>query len=163
MAYANFLNIVRRDRESGLVHARLALELDPLSLNTNFGFGWWYLFAGEPEQAIEQARKTLELYPDALHAHSILGWAYVARSAHADAVAVLAELSSKRTHEHVPELVLATVHAGLGDLDRAFESLEKCYAERDVRLFWLPVDRRFDPLRCDPRYDDLVRRMGLGP
>ncbi len=192
MAYAVFLNIVRRDRESGLVQARLALELDPLSLNTNFGFGWWLLYAGEPEQAIEQARKTLELYPDALHAHSILGWAFVARSMHGEAMAafekavtmsrdalslaslghafgragqrhaaeaVLAELLERRTREHVPELVLAMVHAGLGDLDGAFESLEKCFAERDARLFWLPVDPCFAPLRSDPRYVDLIQRL----
>jgi len=194
MAYANFLNIARRDLDSGLVHARLALEIDPLSLNTNLGFGWWLLYAGEHEQAIEQARKTLELYPDALHARPILGWALAARGRYEEAVvafegamaisrdalslaslghaygrsgqrqaaeAVLAELLDRRAREHVPEFALATVHAGLGDLERAFQSLEKCYAERDGRLFWLPVDPCFDPLRSDPRYHDLLRRVGL--
>jgi len=54
------------------------LDLDPLSLNTNFSVAWILLFAGEYERAIDQARKTLDLYPDALHAHYVLGWSHAA-------------------------------------------------------------------------------------
>jgi hypothetical protein len=48
---------------------------------------------------------------------------------------------------------------GLGDKDRAFEWLEKAYEERAGRLVYLKVLRAFDPLRSDPRFEDLVRRL----
>ena len=175
-------------------NTRLALDLDPLSLPTNFSVAWVLLFAGEHERVAEQARKTLELYPDAHHAYYVLGWVHTAGSRYAEtlaafenaaaisrdvislaylghahgragqrsaAQALLEELLDRRAREHVPQFALALVHTGLGDLDRAFELLEECYAERDSRLFWLPYVPCFDPLRSDSRYDDLVRRMEL--
>jgi len=48
---------------------------------------------------------------------------------------------------------------GLGDKDRAFEWLEKAYEERAGRLVYLKVEHAFDPLRSDPRFGDLVRRL----
>jgi tetratricopeptide (TPR) repeat protein len=192
--HGEFLLLIRRDRSRALEEVRLALELDPLSLPTNFCVAWFLLFAGEHERAAEQARKTLELYPDAHHAYYVLGWVHTAGGRHAEALAafemaaaisrdvislaylghaqgragqrnaaqaLLAELLDKRAREHVPEFALALVHTGLGDLDRAFESFERCYEERDSRLFWLPFVPCFDPLRSDPRYDNLLRRLGL--
>ena len=50
---------------------------------------------------------------------------------------------------------------GLGDLDRAFEWLERAYAERDMAMVHLDTDPYFDPLRADPRFADLRSRMGL--
>jgi hypothetical protein len=59
-----------------------------------------------------------------------------------------------------PETI-ATVYAGLGDRDKAFEWLEKAYQERSPRLTWLKVEPMLDSIRSDPRYADLLRRMGL--
>ncbi len=56
---------------------------------------------------------------------------------------------------------LAGEYAVLGDVDSAFEYLERAYAERDGDLTWLQADPAFDSLRSDPRYADLLRRMGL--
>lgn len=75
MTSAILHSIVRRDPELSLAHGQRALELDPLSLNTNFSLGWVYVFNGEYELALERAAKTLELYPDALHALYVWGWA----------------------------------------------------------------------------------------
>ena len=63
----------------------------------------------------------------------------------------------------VLSLWFAVVYVGLGDKDRAFESLEKGYDERDTSIFILKADYRMDPLRSDPRYHELLRRMGLPP
>ena len=51
--------------------------------------------------------------------------------------------------------------AALGEKDKAFEWLGKVYEERDGMLIWLKVDHGCDPLRSDPRFADLVRRVGL--
>jgi hypothetical protein len=56
---------------------------------------------------------------------------------------------------------LALVYAGLGEKERAFESLEKAKVERSTLLTYLKMDPRFDSLRPDPRFQDLLRRMGL--
>jgi hypothetical protein len=56
---------------------------------------------------------------------------------------------------------IALVHAGLGEKDQAFEWLERAYAERDKGMLFLLVDQTLDPLRSDPRFDDLVRRMNF--
>jgi hypothetical protein len=58
--------------------------------------------------------------------------------------------------------VIATVYAGLGDKDKAFEFLEKAYRERSLNLSWhINADLRVDNLRSDPRFRDLLRRMRL--
>jgi hypothetical protein len=58
---------------------------------------------------------------------------------------------------------MAMAYTGLGDLDRAFSWLERGYRERAVTVANLQLDPRFDPLRRDPRFADLLRRMGLEP
>jgi hypothetical protein len=77
--------------------------------------------------------------------------------------ALLNHLLGRRASEYVAEFIFVLVYSGLGEIDAAFESIEKCYAERDSRLFWLQVVPCFEPLRSDPRYDDLARRLQLPP
>ena len=61
----------------------------------------------------------------------------------------------------VSAFLVAGIHVGLGQKDKAFEWLEKAYQERSGRLVYLGVERAFDPLRSDPRFADLVRRIRL--
>lgn len=193
-AYSLFLVAIPRDRERALEQARLAVDLDPLSLNMNFSLAWILFFAGEYGRAIDQAQRTLELYPDSLMAHQALGWACLARSMPAQAIAafekavglsrdagsvaalayaygrsgqesaaqaLLNELLDKSAREYVPAESLALIYTGLNDWDRAFEWLERCYEERDPHLFWIRVFPVLDRLRSDPRFDALLRRLGL--
>ncbi len=53
------------------------------------------------------------------------------------------------------------IHAGLGDIEAAFDWLETAYRLRDGYLFWLPGAPGLDPLQSDPRFGDLVRRVGI--
>ncbi len=77
---ANFLVVIRRDHDRALEAAGRALDLDPLSINTNFEVAWILVFAGEYKRAIDQSLKTLELYPDSLFAQQTLGWGHVGLS-----------------------------------------------------------------------------------
>ena len=63
--------------------------------------------------------------------------------------------------EYVSPGELAVLYVGLGDKEAALESLEKAYAAHDLQLQYLKVDASYDPLRDDPRFQDLVRRVGL--
>src|ERR1700745_2853985 len=79
------------------------------------------------------------------------------RSQALQALKELRDLSKKR---YVPSASFAIIYVGLGDKDQAFTWLEKAYEERS-RLPMLKVDPIWDPLRADPRFRELVRRIGL--
>ena len=64
---------------------------------------------------------------------------------------------------YVAELNLARVYAGLGDADRAFEQLEIAYSKREPWILALKVGPGFDTIRDDPRFVDLLRRIGVEP
>jgi hypothetical protein len=66
-------------------------------------------------------------------------------------------------HGYVPPYHLAIVHAGLGEHDQAFRWLERAFEKHAVDLFTLKVEPMFDGLRPDPRFADLLRRVGLAP
>jgi len=74
---------------------------------------------------------------------------------------VLAQLESAAKTRYVPAIYFAAVHTGLGDHEQAFQWLEKAYAERDDRLVYLDAEPMADPLRSDPRFASLMKRLGL--
>ncbi len=185
-----------RDRRRAEEAAWLALDIDPLSVNTNFGVAWILLFAGAYTEAVAQATRAIELYPESPLAHQALGWACAGQGRYAEAASafgraaalsndahsiaglgyssaragqvavarrVLEELTERSGRELVPDVIFAVLYAGLDDPNRAFESLERCYQQRDPHLFWLPVMPAFLSLQKDGRYHDLLRRIGITP
>jgi serine/threonine-protein kinase len=74
---------------------------------------------------------------------------------------VLDELQRSPGQRRVSPFHLALVHIGLGENDRAIELLQNAYNERAERLVWLRSDARFDPLRQDPRFNEILTGMGL--
>ena len=73
----------------------------------------------------------------------------------------LSELLARSKKDYVPEFILATWYARLGRKEEAFAWLEKAYQARDYRMTQLNVRNDLDSLRSDPRFADLVRRVGL--
>jgi hypothetical protein len=90
-----------------------------------------------------------------------LAFAYSMAGRKAAARKLLEELGELSKHEYVSPYLLATIHTGLGSKEQAFVWLEKATDDRDVELVYLKVDPRVDPLRSDPRFQDLLRRIGL--
>ena len=78
-----------------------------------------------------------------------------------EARAILAELAARAKKRYVPSYQVALVHAGLGDKERAFESLEQAFDERSTLLTYLKMDPRFDSLRADPRFKAMLRRLNF--
>jgi len=79
----------------------------------------------------------------------------------AEAQKILREMQQKSKNTYVSPYLVATVYAGLGEKDRAFQFLEKAYLEKSLDIPWaLKADLRLDNLRSDPRFQDLVRRIG---
>jgi tetratricopeptide (TPR) repeat protein len=90
-----------------------------------------------------------------------LGHVYAVLGKKREALAVLDELKQISTQGYVPATSVAIVYAGLGEKDQAFVWLEKAYGERSFQLQWLTAEPRWDSLRSDPRFADLLRRIGL--
>ena len=89
------------------------------------------------------------------------GDAYAIAGRRAEAQQVLDKLNQLSKQKYVPAASLARIYVGLGEKDKAFEWLEKAFEEHavgDIKA-WPP----FDPLRPDPRFADLLRRMNLQP
>ncbi|MBK6313166.1 MAG: protein kinase [Blastocatellia bacterium] len=171
--------------------SRLALELDPLSLNVNVSLGAVEFLSRDYGAAIEQLNRTLELDPQYVEARGLLGWISVqegrydealrlwmsmAPDDHAESLrAAFAKGGIRRYFERDLELAFERQRRGeelavfsamelayLGRKDEAFVVLERAFEERNSWLGELNVDPSWDPLRSDPRFVDLVRRVGLG-
>ena len=84
---------------------------------------------------------------------------YPAREPRLKALAELKELSKRR---YVAPYDLALIYTGLGEKAQALEWLEKAYEDHSQRLTWIKVWPQFDSLRREPRFQNLLRRMGLG-
>jgi hypothetical protein len=77
---------------------------------------------------------------------------------------VIAELLETAGHRYVSPYDVATVYAGLGDREQALAWLERAFEDRSGWLaWWLKVDPKFDTLRADPRFQNLLRRIGRAP
>ena len=93
-----------------------------------------------------------------------LGYLYARSGRVQDANSVLAEFTDLvRESRYASAYAMGAIHAGLGDRERVFASLEAALRERSHWLVWLKRDPRWNEVRSDPRFQDLVRRIGLPP
>jgi eukaryotic-like serine/threonine-protein kinase len=117
---------------------------------------------GRHEEAIDLFRRALANAPGIPVLKADLGHAYAVAGRREEALASLGELRQLSGQRHVSSFHLGLIYTGLGDKDRAFEMLNKSYDERSERLVWINVDPRFDRLRTDRRFIDLLQRLRLG-
>ena len=184
--YAGYLAAMGEFNEA-IQEAKKAAELDPLSLHASVDLGRAYYFARQYDLAIAQFRKTLELDPNFARAHSQLGmallekgqydealaeirkgvsggvsiwlgYAYARAGKRAEAKEQLAAQLDRWRSLHDNAFGIASTYLGLGDKDEAFLWLEKDLQQGAYMIKAWPY---WDPLRSDPRYQDLLRRMGL--
>jgi TolB-like protein/Tfp pilus assembly protein PilF len=139
---------------------RKALEIDPNFEQGRWGLGLAYEGKGLIEEAATEFQKAVNLSGGNPVYAAALGHAYAIGGKKAEAMRTRAELEEQSTRRYVSPYWMATLHAGLGDKDQAFQWLEKAYEERSGGLIWLGVDPRMDGLRSDPRFAVLMRRIG---
>jgi len=112
-------------------------------------------------EAVEEMTKAVEFSGRASYYLGTMGYCYALAGRRADALAILKELEAKYARRESPATDIAKVYVGLGDKDQAFAWLEKAFEARSGMLRDVTEEKYFDLLRDDPRYADLVRRMGL--
>ena len=188
-SYSGFLNAMGRS-EDALARVQEVLRIDPLSLAAITDLAWQLYWARRYDDAIAQVRKVAEIDPDYYPAHVCLGLAYEQKHEYSLSIAELKKatgfcrdkcfgligqvsaLSGDRAgafealrqlqrRPYVSPWLVAIVYAELGDKDRAFLWLEKAYQGREHDLAFSNVWPMFDSLHQDPRFKDLVRRIGL--
>ena len=174
--------------EEALAEIRRGLELDPVSLEANSAYGEALFYARRYDESIAQLKKTLELDANYFPAHRLLAFNYGMKGDYAARVAESVKINEiggapqrgvamqksfqeggwqgflRDNCENKFDLhayLVATFCAELGEKDKAFAVLNKIYEERGGELVFLKIDPRLDNLRADPRFADLLRRVGL--
>ena len=182
--------------DEALTEAKIALQLEPLSLPVNAALGWVYHFSRRYDEAIEQYQKTLEIDRDFFLAYHFMAMSYEQKGMYEEAIVachraaklpgglevvtgslvhtyaksgraddarqLLQEMIQRRDTSYVPAYDLAIINAGLGERDEAFAWLGEACDERSTWLTYSRLDPRLDDLRGDPRFEALLRRVGLG-
>jgi len=153
--------LMARRYDEAIEQCRKALEMDP-----NLGFAHWllgfaYLWKGMPEPAILSFQKSIPLSGDSPDEPAALGLAYALSGKSGEARKIMEELTQQSKRKYLSSIIIATLHGALGEKDQAFALLDKAYDERDNLLILLKVEPMFDPLRSDPRFAVLLRRVGF--
>ncbi len=152
-----------RENRRAVEQLRQTIELDPAIPLARMFLGEAYEQMGLFEEAIAEFDKAVALS----ERHPIylagLAHAYAVSGRRDDALKIIKELEELSSRKYVPARGIAEVYIGLGDNGKAFAWLDKALEQRNGWLFHIKHNPRYDSLRSDPRYRDLVHRVGLSP
>lgn len=138
------------------------LEMDPNFFPARIKLAYAYAQKGMYEEAISEFQKAGDNSGGSPFLAD-LGYAYAIAGKSAEAEKVLDELEGEAAKRYISPFDIAIFYTGLGEKDRAFGWLEKAYEDRNGTLAWLKVDPKLDSLRSDPRFTNLLLRVGLVP
>ena len=149
--------------DEGMASMQKALELDPSFSDASLVLARAYLTQGMYQQAISELEKVRMLNGKEALVLGALAHVYARAGQREEALKLLGELKRIEAEERgfVPPFGIIWAYAGLGDKEQAFAWLERAYEERADRIVWLNSDPLLEPLRSDPRFHQLVRRVGL--
>ena len=152
-----------RQYDRAVEQCQQALELDANSDGAHACLGQSYRAKGMREQAISESERAVALSGRVPARVVGLARIYAEFGKRAEAKKLLEELYERARHGYVSPYYLAMIHTALGEQQQALAALDQGYAERDRYLTWLNVDDAFDPLRKEPHFQDLLRRIGFPP
>jgi tetratricopeptide (TPR) repeat protein len=158
---AGFALYFAKQYDKAIDQCRKALELDANSAGAYDCLGSSYLAQGKYEEAIAAAEKSVNLSSSDPARLVGLGRAYAMADRRADALKIRAELQQLGAREFVPPYFTAEIDAALDEKEHALAALELALGEHDVYLAWLKVDVAFDALRAEPRFAQLMQRVGF--
>ncbi|HEX8720466.1 MAG TPA: tetratricopeptide repeat protein [Pyrinomonadaceae bacterium] len=163
--------IINTDKGRILYYARRYDEAvgqlqDTLKMDADFGMahnilGWCYAEKGMYDQAVAEMRKSMELGVSLGGALGRIGYTYARAGKRDEAQKVLAQLEQRSEQSYISPYTLATIYAALGERDKAFSLLQKAVDEGAAGQSFMKVDPVFENLHPDPRFADLLRRIGF--
>jgi len=149
------------DYDEAIELARKGIQRDPNNAWAQVILGWAYEQKSLIKEAIVEFQNALSHWKDGSLPLGALGHAYGIAGKKKEAQEILEKLLEKSKRTYVPAYDIAVVYIGLGEHARAFEWLSKALEELSGFLIYIKCDRRFDGLRSDPRYEVLLKRIGL--
>ncbi len=152
--------LMARRNDEAFREAQKALELDPNNPFSRELLAMAYGAKGNHAAAIVELEKVKPMLPTS-QVVGALGLEYALAGRREDALKVLTELQQMAQQQYVSPFDVALVQVGLGDKDQAFAALEKAREDQSEWMGWLQSFAPLDSLRTDPRFADLVRRVGL--
>jgi eukaryotic-like serine/threonine-protein kinase len=147
--------------DAGLDRLQQTLALDPNYLLAHNFMISGYIAKQMFPQAEEAARKSVKIAPTNSTANSSLGYSLARAGKLTEARAVVDEMIRASSERYVSACAIALVFDGLGDQEKTFAWLERAFQEHDTRLIFLKADPKWSSLRSDPRFQEMVRRVGL--
>jgi tetratricopeptide (TPR) repeat protein len=151
--------IFRGQYDEAIAQLQKTLEMDPDFGVARFNLGVAYEGKGMYEEAIEEYQK---MSAGTGRDHPRTGYVYALSGKRGEAKKVLDELKEESKNRPVSPLAMAVIHAGLGENEQAIDLLEKSLEQGDADLlYFLGVQPTWDGLRSEPRFQALLRRIGL--
>jgi len=150
-----------RQYDRSIEEYKKAIELDPSSYIPHFYLVYPYLMKGMYEEAIAEAQKAFELSGKVPVMKTVLGQAHAFAGKQAEAEKLLSKVIEISEQSYIPPFGIASIYSGLEDKDKAFSWLEKAFEERDHWMYQFKVFPLLDSLRSDPRFIELLKKMGL--
>ena len=148
-----------RQYSEAIEQLKHALEMDQGNTFAHVTIGYTYDAMGQYTDAISEYQKSLAQDPEDTSTECYLAYAFAKAGKRDEAEKIRKQLES--TKLYVSPTELATVYMGLGEKEQALSLLERAYAQRDLQLGYLGVDPHFDSLRSEPRFQELIRKVGL--
>jgi TolB-like protein/DNA-binding winged helix-turn-helix (wHTH) protein/Flp pilus assembly protein TadD len=150
-----------RHYDAAIEQYRKTLDLYPDQAAPRDSLGWAYVYQGKYEQGMEEIRKSIALYREDPSFSPEIAFIYGMTGRKGAAQKILDRLLSTSKTVPIAAHHFALIYIGMGKKDEAFAWLEKAYRQHSPMMAWLQVDQRFDSLRGEPRFQDLVRRVGF--
>jgi serine/threonine-protein kinase len=157
---ARFL-LYSKDYDGAIAEGKKTLELDDSSLRAPLYIGSATLALGDPEAALSWYRRSQGREKAVRSYDAMIVRALAAQGLRDEAEPIMHRLTEESKQHYMRAEIIAMGYAALGDLDQAFACLERAFQARSAGLIYLHLDPGYVPLRGDPRYADLVRRIGL--
>ncbi len=157
-----FMSIFRRDYDHALDQFEKLLDFEPNYALLYLSIATAYVCKGMYDEAIAYGKKMLEFGPPVVAAIGNMGWFYALAGKKDKAKEFLAELEERSKKGYVSHFWAGGITLCLGELDKAFEWFEKACDERDGNMLYFTIPPVFDPVRSDPRYKNILKKMGLG-
>jgi len=152
---------LKRDYASCQVAALKAMQMFPDFWLPHMVAGMCYYIRAQYADAIREYSKALVMNPDGTFPQAGVAMSLAKSGQRAEALRALDQLQAMKSRTYVSPGYVALVYMALGDRDAEFVWLNKGYEDRAEWLLWLPVDPLFDGQRDDPRYKELVRKVGI--
>lgn len=147
--------------DNAIENLQTAVDLDPNFWLSHHLLSAAYIQEGAYAEAVRETDEAKRLAPFQTHSLAFKGFALAKDGKVSEARKVLDELLASSRERYIPPCHIAMLHVALGENQKALDHLEKAYTEKDVRMVFLKVEPRWNNLRTEPRFIELMKRLNL--